>query len=197
MLLNSDQLDALQEVINLGIGNASSPLSELTRSHVGLEVPHVKVLKPLELESALGALCEENVSVVEMKFEGVSPGKGVLAFPKKDALALVEALADEKFGTPDMDSLKVGILTEFGNIILGQFFSSIGNFLKTHFKLCLPSYKEGNISAVLSWQHQMDDSVIILVKSHFKIRDLRIEGSIFVLLSMESLKNLIEEIDNL
>lgn len=196
MLLNSEQLDVLQEIINIGIGNASGPLSELTQSHVRLEVPNVLVVKAIELGSALGKLNDENASVVEMGFKGVSQGKGILAFPKNDALELVEVLAGEKLGTPDMDSLKVGILTEFGNIILGQFFSAIGNLTKAHFKLCIPSYGEGKIETLLLSESPNEESIIIVVTAQFEIRDLKVQGNIFVLLSVDSLKNLVEAISS-
>jgi len=195
MLLDSDQLDALQEVINIGIGNASGPLSELTQSYIALQVPNIKVVKPSELKVALGVLSTENFAVVEMPFDGVSKGKAVLAFPKTNALDLVEVLANEKLGTPDMDPLKIGILSEFGNIILGHFFTAIGNFLKVHFKLCLPVYREGEIPDLLFPEH-LEESIVIVVTTQFEIRELMVEGKIFILFNVESLPLLIEAIEN-
>ena len=197
MLLDPDQLDALQEIINIGIGNASKPLSELTQSHVELQVPNIKMINPSELEAALNGLHADSIAVIEMGFDGASKGKGMLAFPKEDALELVEVLAGEKLGTPDMDSLKVGILTEFGNIILGQFFSAVGNFLRVHFKLGLPVYEEGEVASMLLSGKPKEDSLIIVVTTQFKIRKLMTEGKIFVLFNVESLPKLIDAIENL
>lgn len=197
MFLDPEKMDALKEVVNIGIGNSAGPLSELTDSHIQLSVPDIKLFDSSEFRACHDEVFTENTSAVEMRFDGFSSGVGLLAFPSESSLKLVEVLAGEELGTPDMDSVKAGILTEFGNIILGHLFGAIGNCLEAPFNLKLPEYYEGSIKSLILAQQSSSDLVILIIRAEFIIRDLKVNGRLLVCFSLESFPRLISAIEKI
>ena len=44
------QLDALKELINIGVGRAAGMLNQILDNHVYLQVPDAKLLSPVEIQ---------------------------------------------------------------------------------------------------------------------------------------------------
>jgi|GEM_PF-3941068 len=50
MNINNEQLDAIKEIFNIGVGKGAQVLSQLLESHIQLEVPDIRIYKYDDLE---------------------------------------------------------------------------------------------------------------------------------------------------
>lgn len=196
MNVTADQLDALQELINIGVGRAASLLNEMIDSHIRLEIPFVKVLTASEAYRELAIRFDsDSLAAVRLGFTGSFSGTAGLIFPTESASTLVAVLTDEEPGTADLDAVKIGTLSEIGNIVINGVMGSIGNVLKQHMNYTLPVYLEDTIDNLLL-STNVSNSKILLAQARFTIEELEIIGDIilvFEVATFEKLINIINE----
>lgn len=185
MELSPDHLDALTEIINIGVGRAAAVLNEMTNSHVRLNVPFIKVLLPSEIEKEGDGLWDQDVSSVRMSFSGSLTGVAALVFPPKSALKLVALLTGEGYLSPDLDSLKMETLNEVGNIVINGVLGSIGNMLEKHINYSIPSYSEDTLEGLVSKQFY-DSGTIIMAQADFFVETENIQGNILLIFEVNS-----------
>jgi chemotaxis protein CheC len=68
--LDAEQVDALSEIFNIGVGKAAAAMGNLMRDEVLLSVPHVSILTVSEAAQQLGA-AERPMYGVRQPFRGV------------------------------------------------------------------------------------------------------------------------------
>ena len=72
MQLTADQIDALQELVNIGVGRAANMLNEMLETRILLQVPFIKILSPLDLKQELeGRFSEDYLAAVRLGFSGI------------------------------------------------------------------------------------------------------------------------------
>ena len=190
-----EQIDVLKELINIGVGRAAGMLNDMLQSRVLLQVPYVKIFTPATLQAEIEALGNEKLSTVRLTFKGPFSGIASLVFPPDSAGKLVDILTGEELGETDLDSIRIGTLTEVGNIILNGVMGSIGNVLEKHINYSVPTYLENNIEQLLLAENVNMDTTILLAHTRFSIEQLQIEGDIILLFEVGSFDALLEAID--
>jgi len=136
-LLDSDDLDLLQEIMNIAFGRAASDLAEFINLFVVLSVPQIKLISADEVCSTLSSEMDEvkrNVSVVSQEFWGNISGSAVLCFPAETEHELISIM-----GNSDLDvefdeistSLAQETLMELGNILTGACSGKLAALLET------------------------------------------------------------------
>lgn len=192
MTLTLYQLDILQEVVNIGVGRAAAVLNAMIDAHIHLQVPYIRVLCPLEvidqLEHSLG---QDPVSAVRLGFTGSIDGNAQLVFPTESASKLVSTLTEEEMDTLDLDSVKIGTLTEVGNITINGVIGSIANLLHQRFTYSLPSYVEGTVKQLLESGGESENATILLAQTQFSIETMHVEGNIILIFKVGSFDTLL------
>jgi chemotaxis protein CheC len=190
-----DQIDVLKELINIGVGRAAGMLNDMLQSRVQLQVPYVKIFSPLTLQEEMDKLGSDKLSTVRLTFKGPFSGIASLVFPPDSAAKLVDILTGEEPGDTDLDSIRIGTLTEVGNIILNGVMGSIGNVLERHINYSVPAYMEDNIEHLLLADGLDSNTTILLAHTRFTIEQLHIEGDIILLFEVGSFDALLVAID--
>lgn len=191
------QIDALTELINIGVGRAAGMLNQILEAHVHLNVPSIRIFPHAEVENALSAMAVTQLSLVSLAFKGSFSGTAMLAFPSDSASNLVNIVAGEEPDLSDLDSIRVGALTEVGNIILNGVMGSISNVLKKHLNYSIPVYVEDTIKHLLHEDGLESDSPIILAKTELTIKKFQIKGNIILLFRVNLFNTLIEILDTM
>jgi len=193
---NQEKMDVLQELINIGIGKAAGMLNEMLDTHVILRVPIIRILTQENLERELGEISQNPLSAVQMRFKGSFSGNALLLFPPDSAKNLVSVLTGEDSIEDDMDSIRMGTLTEIGNILINCVMGSIGNVLGKQLNYSVPSYFEDSLLNMLQ-QNDVDacDATIILARTHFIIEEHFINGDIILFFEVGSFDALLNCID--
>jgi chemotaxis protein CheC len=186
------QIDALKELINISVGRAAGTLNQMIDSHVHLQVPEVRILSPAEMqEHTVAEFDREKLAAVQLTFKGSFSGTASLVFPPDSAAKLVDVLTGEEPGAIDLDAIRIGALTEVGNIILNGVMGSISNVLEQHLKYTIPTYVEDRIEHLLALDDIASTVGIVLARTRFTVAQLSIEGDILLLFEVGSLEMLL------
>ncbi len=192
MNLTANEIDALAEVVNIGVGKAASVLNEVINSHICLQIPYITILSPTQAVEALSQrLGDEYLSAVRLGFTGTLSGNAQLIFPTDSASKLVAAIMNEDLGNDDLDSLKIGAITEVGNIFISGVMGAISNLLKQDFNYSLPAYLEGIVPQLLNEKGYDSQATILLAQARFTVEQLQIEGDIVLIFKVGSFEALL------
>lgn len=190
---HQEKIDVLRELINIGIGRAAGMLNEMLDAHVTLQVPVVRVFLQKDLERKVGEVSKNILSAVRMGFRGPLKGNAFLLFPPESASNLVSVLTGEDPVEDDMDSIRIGTLTEVGNILINCVMGSISNVVERQLNYSVPNYFEDSLSNMLTrYDENSPDVTIILASMHFIIEQHFINGDIMLFFELGSFDVLID-----
>jgi len=193
--LTHDQLDALKELINIGVGQAAGMLSEMIDYNIRLQIPEVEILPLLEMQNQQKKrLGSDPLSAVKLPFSGSFAGNAQLIFPTESAAMLVSVLTGEDVESPDLDSLKISTLSEVGNILLNGVMGSISNILEQQLDYAIPCYEEEDIDHILSFKMGYNEAHVLLARTHFDIEELQVKGDIVLFFDVNSFQLLLDAI---
>lgn len=195
MQLTNEQIDALKELVNIGVGRAASMLNEMVDSRIILEIPYIKILSAADLQQELVQKFNHDCfAAVRQSFSGSFSGVAELVFPTQSASKLVSVLTGENLGSPDLDAVKIGTLSEIGNIVINSVMGSISNVLKQHMSYALPIYLEDTVENLLT-SNNISRSTILLAQASFTIEQLEIMGDIILIFEVNSFDALLHAIE--
>lgn len=195
MEIDADALDAIRELINIGVGRAAGMLNDMTGCTIRLRVPTVRILSLDEIPQAPEFKEGNAQSTVSLSFCGPLSGMSALAFPPDSAAALVMLLSGESAGSPELDAIRIETLKEVGNIVLNSVMGSIANVLSHHLKYTLPRYQEIEVLALArAVSPRSPGDHIILADTRFTIEDHEIEGNILLILEVGSLETMLDAV---
>jgi chemotaxis protein CheC len=198
MEIDEEALDAIRELINIGVGRAAGMLNEMTGCTILLRVPTIRVITVDELEEADEIRATDTLATVALTFEGPLCGLSALAFPPESAAALVMLLSGEPAESPELDALRIETLKEVGNIVINSVMGSIANILEHHLSYSLPRYLDLNVLTLArTASPRRPEDRVILADTRFTIEDREIEGSILLILEVGSLEVLLDAIQEM
>lgn len=190
------QLDALKEIVNIGVGRAAASLNDMLDSPIQLEVPEVRLIDYEELNAVTGAKTEK-FSCVQLGFKSSFSGMAALVFPPASAVKLVAALTNEEPDNPGLDGLMAGTLNEVGNIVINCVIGTIGNILERPFDFSIPNYLHGTLKDILHLEANSNLHSVLLVNTHFIVHEKHVEGNIFLVFETASFDALLLAIDQM
>ncbi|MBW4440156.1 MAG: chemotaxis protein CheC [Plectolyngbya sp. WJT66-NPBG17] len=195
--LSAEQLDALQEFINIGVGRAASILNDMLDCPILLRIPLIEVFDTAQLQQKLEKRFNGGCfSTVRLGFSGEFSGTAELLFPTESASILISVLTGEAPDSPDLDAVKIGTLSEIGNIVINGVMGSISNLLRQHLHYAIPVYMEDTIQNLLLHSGQScNENVFLLAQTRFEIQQLEIIGDIILIFEVSSFGALIKAID--
>jgi chemotaxis protein CheC len=185
------ELDALTELVNLGVSNAAHSLRELVREEILLSVPKVTVVSRDEAIKNLGERDVKRLVAVHQDFDGDIAGRALLIFPETKSLELVRAIVGSDLSLDDIIELEQEALAETGNIILNACLATMANNLGRTLKISLPEVLHGGGPEFFYVKPPpfVDDNVLFSY-INFSVRQRNITGYIAMLLDLPSLATL-------
>ena len=195
MQLSPDQIDALKELVNIGVGHAAGVLNAMLNSRVKLHVPVVEAMSFEELQSKILAMGHGNLSSVRIGFKGPFSGNASLVFPAEAAVKLVSILTGEETDSGALNGMRVGTLTEVGNIVLNGVMGAISNELKLYVFYSLPIYLDDPFKVLLSSVDPQYDANVVWVQTSVNIETESIVGDIILVFEVGSLDLLLEAVN--
>jgi chemotaxis protein CheC len=191
VVLSEMELDALTELVNLGVSNAAASMRELVKEEILLSVPKVTVVTRDEAIKNLGERDAKRLVAVHQDFEGDIAGRALLIFPETKSLELVRAIVGSDLSLEDIIELEQEALAETGNIILNACLATLANNFKRTLKISLPEVLHGAGAEFFYVKPppDVDDSVLFSF-INFTVRQRNITGYIALLLDLPSLATL-------
>lgn len=182
------ELDAMIELVNLGVSRAAASLRELVGEQVLLSVPDVMLVSRARAVEILGEREASRLVAVHQVFEGDIAGRALLIFPETKSLELVRAVTGGELPLEDIIELEQEALAETGNIILNGCLATIANQLQRSLKMSLPEILRGEGPEFFDLGSPPEaGDVVMFLYINFAVRERDIRGYIAMLMDMPSL----------
>jgi chemotaxis protein CheC len=188
IILSEVELDALSELVNIGVSRAAASLRTMIGREILLSVPSVQVVTRAQAAQIIGERDPENLVAVHQAFDGEISGRALLIFPETNSLELVRAVTGGELPLEDIIELEQEALAETGNIILNGCLATIANLLKRSLKISLPEIVRGSGADLFDLAGvSEDESVALFLYIDFAVRDRDIRGYIAMLMDLPAL----------
>jgi chemotaxis protein CheC len=210
-MLSELEKDLLIEIMNTNIGRAASLLSEMVDQRVILSVPKLDIRKGSEIDFTSAHPFGENAesfgtSVLStMQFGRDFSGNAYILFPSDKARCLIDACTGEQSGEcgeaqgtdiRKMSYEDIDVLKEISNVIFNAVLGEFGNLLHVRLEYSFPEVE----IAVLN-QGESDflpeDMFFLSMFTSFLLSKSQVRGMIFIALSLNSEKMLLDKIDEM
>lgn len=190
--LDELELDALAELVNIGVANAAVRLRDMVGEEVVLTVPAISTVSPDQAAEMIGGARIGELVAVEQIFEGDVSGRALLIFPEANSLELVRAVVRDQMPAVEVADLAPEALCETGNIVLQACLGTIANMLERTLALAVPTLVRGRAQDLFP---RAAKSTVLFVYINFSIRGRRIRGYIALLMDLPSLSALKDLVD--
>ncbi|MCB2288831.1 chemotaxis protein CheC [Clostridium sp. CS001] len=191
--LNAMQLDVLQEVGNIGAGNAATALSQLLNEKVDMTVPAVKIIPFDDIFSKVGV--EEVVIGVIVRVLGDIPGNILFTLEKEAALKIISKLTGEN--QEHISELGNSALCEIGNIVSSSYMNAIAKLTNLLLMPSVPAVALDMMGAILSTTFiesgQFDERVLDL-ETQFLQENEKISGHFYYIPMPGSLEKILNSL---
>jgi chemotaxis protein CheC len=187
-VLNELEVDALTELVNLGISHAALSLAKMVKQEVHLSVPKVALVAREEAIQILAERESKSLVAVHQVFEGEINGRALLIFPEARSLELVRAVIGRELSIEEIIELEQEALAETGNVILNGCLATMANLLERSLKISLPEVLRGEGSEFFNLAPPPEaGDTVMFIYINFDVRQRNVEGYIAMLMDMPSL----------
>lgn len=191
--LSKEQLDALQEVGNIGVGNAASALADLIGAKIDINIPKLGVVPFNDAFSLIGE-SEDLVIGLQLNLTGDTSGVVLFLFDEKCGISLCKRLLKVSLGVEkedeDFDEISQSAIQEIGNILTGSFISALSQITSLNFKTSPPALAYDMLGAIVSTSlvvSQQFDNQVLIFETQLFLEEDAIKGHFLFLPSPETL----------
>lgn len=203
MLDKISREDVLKELFNISVGKSASILSEIIDKKILLNVPNVKIIdledKETSLEEHLPEVLDGTMMISSISFKEKLTGKANLIFPADKMRKFINLCVNESSmdNKDDMNFTDVDfdIIKEIGNIILNSLIGEIGNYLDIKLYYTVPEVKIFHKKDLKDDIKNTEYTNILMLYITFNIDGSEIFGAIIINLTLNSLNELLSQID--
>ncbi len=196
--LTDFQTDALKEVGNIGIGHATTSLSQMVNKQVWISLPELKLIPLIKVPILVKN--EEPVVGIILELKGDAKGFMLILLSKKTAKLLIKLVTGETDETKGFDEMETSVLKELGNIMGGTYISSLSNFLSISIGLSPPSEIYDMSDAIINQVvcvMSPDVEDVLFLKTEFDINSEKIDGKILIFTDSSSLTKMLDAINKM
>jgi len=190
LLLTELELDALTELVNIGVSNAATSLRKMLREEVLLSVPAIEIANHAKAATLISQREGDHLVAVRQAFTGALNGRALLIFPEANGLELVRAVTGEYVSPQEAAAMEDEALAETGNVILNSCLSSMANMLRRSLTMSLPQVVRGEGTELLRTAEGREAGLVLFFYINFVARDRSIRGYIAMLMDLPSLSAL-------
>jgi chemotaxis protein CheC len=186
-MLSEDKRDALQEIVNIGMGAAGAALAEVLGAFVELSVPRIDVLERKRVPTLLntGSWSENDLEAVRQPFFGGIIGESLMLFDGAEPAHLADLVG---YATAPTREEQQELLLDLANVVIGACVNGIAEPLEEVVSFAPPSRLGGRPDAcafVLEDPGQWHEALVINVD--FKLEERQFRSRVLVFLSEPSL----------
>ncbi len=188
--LNAIQMDVLQELGNIGSGNAASALASMLACQVDISVPTVRILDYEQVSEELGGP-EQIIVGLLLSLEGDVKGMIMFLLHQSFANMMLGALLGQKISEEDeIDEMGYSAIQEVANIMAASFVNAISEMTGLTINITVPSMcvdMLGSILSVPAIHYANISDKIIFIADEFKGQSLKAPNHVLLIPDVESL----------
>ncbi len=186
-ILDEFYIDAVAEVLNIGMGSAAASLSEMINDEVKLSVPAVEFVTREVAAEHIYKKAKMDVSGVHQHFQGAFSGDAMLLFPEQQSLQLVRAVLQQGDITlDDLTEMEQEAMTEIGNVILNSCLCSMADMFGKEMHGEIPEFIQGSIIRILTKgsKGNQSEAIVLLLNMDFAVDKKNIQGYVTFLMDI-------------
>ncbi len=193
-LIGALERDAVEEILNIAIGQAAASLSRMVQDQVTLSVPFLEFLSPGVAAERLDATTGGADSVaVRQHFSSSFSGDILLIFPERRSLDLVRSMLGDSVPMESLTELEQEALLEVGNVILNACLGSLANQLGLTIQSSLPIYLRGRGARILDAKHP-DTELVMFLQVDFSLATKGVQGYLAFVMDIVSARYFAEAV---
>ena len=193
-MLTEDQKEALQEIANIGMGQAGASIAQVLDQFVVLSIPHILILQPKAMAAALiKTVGLGQVSAVRQAFHSEMRGEAIVIFGEQRCNDLADLMG---YGGEISREIELELLLDVTNILVGACLGGIAEQLKCEIGFSAPSVMADGVpvEALLrvqnvSWQNAL------LVEVNFSLEQRSFACHLVMLMAEEEIMSMGEALD--
>lgn len=193
--LTEDQNEALQEIINIGMGLAGDSLARILKTFVELSIPRIRLIHVKDVNKEIEKLVGEKAIVtgVRQAFFSYWRGEAITIYDQNGCNELASLMGY----TDDMDrNAEVELLLDVGNVLVGACINGFAEQLDVEVNFGPPSVIASNIPVEqlfnpkkLTWTHSL------LLEVNFGLENMRFKSHLMVMMSEDTIETLKKDLD--
>lgn len=196
-----EDLEFLNEIINIGSGNAARALEQLLGAKINVEMPVVRIVTHAQLSSVIGSPAKPVVGV-RMGIVGDVAGNLFFIVPDEHKAALIELAEISRPGfVKEKKELDESVFEEIGNIMAGVYLTAIHDFCGLNIYHTVPYMSMDMLLSLI------DESIaaktraaskFILIENIFKVDSksrTNVRVFFIIILAIESIKVFLKSIE--
>ena len=189
--LDELEVDALTELVNIGVSRAAASLRQMVGRQILLSIPSIEITSYKEAASLMAEREIGSLVAVRQDFTGAFGGRAMLIFPEANSLALVRAVTGDELEQAELEDLEEEALKETGNVVLTNCLATMANMLRHPLEMSLPTVlRQDGQELFRQGGDPGDAGVVLFLYINFAISDHSIRGYLAVLMDMPSLEAL-------
>ena len=193
------QLDALQELANIGAAHSATTLSMMLNCHVSMNVPEIDIVDIADMGQLL---TDEITSLVVFELQGEIPHGGflVLHFPGDSAMRTANVLLGSGDTARPPGEMDQSAILEVGNIMISSFLSATSDLLGVMMLPSPPALVVDMTHAVIesliaSMTIEVDD--VVLFRINLSSDEHEIAANILIFLEVSTLQMVAEMLEKM
>ncbi|MBD3255906.1 MAG: hypothetical protein GF383_12490 [Candidatus Lokiarchaeota archaeon] len=205
LTLSEIQRDALQEVGNIGAGNAANALAQMINKKVTIDIPSVEMV---ELDKYASKISKNNTTlfVAWSNVTGKTRATILSIFKMPDIVQLASILVNDrkKISSAKIKSLKdfpeiyISAISELGHILASHYASALGDLLDIRLMTEPPdmSIDKGNqLFNILQDEIGLLKKLSLVITTSVIITDIKITGTFLYIPDINTLKELLAALE--
>ncbi len=188
--LTDVQLDALQEIGNIGAGHAATALSQMVDRKILITVPQVKMVPFAELPDVVGG-AETIVSAILIPFFGDIMGNVLFLLPEPGVLQMIDMLKGESRGTTtEVTEADCALLQQTGSILTASYLNALTLLTGLALVPSVADYARDMVGAVMDTvvvDAASRGNTALVVETEFIETSYQVEGQLFFMPPPDSL----------
>ncbi|SIR04869.1 chemotaxis protein CheC [Aeromonas sp. RU39B] len=187
-LVNEYQRDALQELLNISMGQAADALARLIDAKIKLSIPRISSVSP---EDFIAMIHDDHNWRTRQSFNGVITGEVISLLSRTGCEDIAELMG---YSVPLNSVTLEELLLEVSNILAGACLRGFADQLDIDTNLSMPTmFKADKYLCIDNYQW----STTLMMEVDFKVELRQFDSKIMICLDTNSIAPLIERINHL
>lgn len=194
--LNDAQMDVLQEIGNIGAGNAATALSLLLNEKVSISVPKIRLTDFDTAINALGGTETMTVGVL-VNYSGEANGIIMFLLNMEDAKSITNMLVQDDTQGEELNELKLSAIQEIGNILGSSYINSISALTGLSIRISIPYTAIDMAGALMSVpiiEFGAIGEKVMFIEENFSSDTHSLISHIIMFAEIDTLKTMIERL---
>jgi len=196
-LINDFYRDALQELGNIGAGNAATALSQLVGRTISMSVPEVMII-PIEQVPEIVGGNDQIVAGIYFEVFGDLPSKILVTFPHPKLMVLTDLLIGQTLGsTALINEMKMSALKELGTILAGAYLNALAKFLDLRLIPSVPALAIDIMPAILQTilvEISQSAQYALMLRTEIIETETKVTGNFFLIPEPSALDTIVRSI---